>query len=72
MNKNEHIKEAKKSLKAHIKFLESLQTHIKRGEEPMLSRAMFTTYCIHRYLNDELMNDVEMVMKKNQKQGENK
>ena len=63
--KSEHINitEAKKSLKHHIKFFESLLTHIKRCEEPMLSRSMYASWCLHRYIQDKLMDDMEQAMK---------
>ncbi len=65
MSENPNIQEAKKSLKAHIKFLESLKENITKKEEPMLSRAMWATWCLHRYINDQLVHDIEKVMKEN-------
>jgi hypothetical protein len=64
MTENTNIQEAKKTLKHHIKFFESLKEHIRRGEEPMLSRAMWATWCLHRYINDGLVTDIEKAMKK--------
>jgi hypothetical protein len=58
-----NITEAKKSLKHQIKFFESLLAHIKRCEEPMLSRAMYASWCLHRYIQDQLMDDMEQAMK---------
>jgi len=58
MSENPNIQEAKKSLKHHIKFLESLKDHITKKEEPMLSRAMWATWC-------QLVNDIEKAMKEN-------
>lgn len=63
MTENPNIKEAKKSLKHHIKFFESLLTHIRRGEEPMLSRSIWATWCLHRYIQDRLIGDIEHAMK---------
>lgn len=63
MTENQAIKEAKKSLKAHIKFFESLLLHIRKGEEPHMSRAMWATWCLHRYINDTLIVDIEKAMK---------
>ena len=65
MSDNPNIQEAKKSLKHHIKFLESLKDHITKKEEPMLSRAMWATWCLHRYINDQLVHDIEKAMKEN-------
>lgn len=62
-NENSNIDEAKKSLKAHIKFLESLLGHIKGNNEILKARAMWTTWCLHRYINDGLMVDIENAMR---------
>lgn len=64
MNKeNNNIQEAKQSLKAHIKFLESLLGHIKGNNEVLKWRAMWATWCLHRYFNDGLIEDIEKAMK---------
>lgn len=67
MSENVNIKEAKKSLKHHIKFFESLLQHIRRGEEPILSRSMWATWCLHRYINDGLITDIEKAMQEHGK-----
>ena len=63
MSDNPNIQKAKKSLKHHIKLLESLKDHITKEEEPMLSRAMWVTWCLHRYINEKLIHDIEEAMK---------
>lgn len=63
MTDSDNIKAAKKSLKAHIKFLKSLNDHIAKAEEPFLSRSMFATWCIDKYLNEQLKHDIEEAMK---------
>lgn len=63
MSDTDNVKAAKKSLKAHIKFLKSLSTHIEKAQEPFFSRSMFAAWCIDRYLNDQLKNDIEEAMK---------
>ena len=63
MTETDNIKAAKKSLKAHIKFLKSLNDHIAKAEEPFLSRSMFAAWCIDKYLNEQLKNDIEEAMK---------
>lgn len=65
MSETDNIKAAKKSLKHHIKFLESLKDHITKKEEPFLSRSMFAAWCIDKYLNEQLKNDIEKAMKEN-------
>ncbi len=67
MSENPNIQEAKKSLKAHIKFLESLKENITKKEEPMLSRAMWATWCLHRYINDQLVHDIQKAIEENGK-----
>lgn len=67
MSENVNITEAKKSLKHHIKFFDSLLLHIRRGEEPHLSRAMWATWCLHRYINDGLIKDIEKAMQEHGK-----
>jgi len=63
MTDSDNIKAAKKSLKAHIKFLKSLNDHIAKAEEPFLSRSMFAAWCIDKYLNEQLKHDIEEAMK---------
>ena len=67
MSEADNIKAAKKSLKAHIKFLKSLNDHIAKAEEPFLSRSMFAAWCIDKYLNEQLKNDIEEAMKNGNK-----
>lgn len=60
MNKEDaNVYEAKKSLKAHIKFFESLLNHVKGNNEVLKNRAMWATWCLHRYLNDQFVEDIE-------------
>jgi hypothetical protein len=63
MSENVNITEAKKSLKHQIKFFESLLQHIRRNQEPFLSRSMWATWCLHRYIEDRLVFDIEKAMK---------
>lgn len=60
---NNNVIEAKKSLKSHIKFLTSLLGHLQRNDPILQSRAMCAAYCLHRYINDGLIADIEKVMK---------
>lgn len=67
---NDNVQEAKKSLKHHIKFLESILQNL-RGNDPIFkARAMWASWCLHRYINDRLMNDIKMAMEQNAKQNE--
>lgn len=60
---NSNIQEAKQSLKSHIKFLESLLGHIKGNNEVLKARAMWAAWCLHQYINNRLMGDIETSMK---------
>ena len=63
MSKEGNIQEAKLSIKSHIKFFESLLGHIKGNNEMLKARAMWATWCLHRYINDGLMVDIEHAMR---------
>lgn len=65
MKKDQIIKEAKKCLKAHINFLKSLHDHILKRKEPFLSRSMFAAWCLDKYFNEQLKNDIEKAMTEN-------
>ena len=60
---NKNVYEAKQSLKAHIKFFEALLKHVNGTDEVLKARAMWATWCLHRYINDGLMVDIEKAMK---------
>ncbi len=62
-NYKTNIDEAKESLKYHIKFFESLLKHLKGNDEVFKSRAMWAAWCLHRYVNDGLILDIEKAMK---------
>jgi len=71
MNKNEqNVYEAKQSIKAHIKFLEVLLSHLKGSDQILKRRAMWASWCIHRYLNDRLVADIESAIRRSQLGGE--
>lgn len=55
--------EAKKSLKSHIKFFEGLLKHINGNDTILKGRAMWGAWCLHRYINDRLIGDIETAMK---------
>ncbi len=58
-----NVYEAKQSIKYHIKFLQSLKSHISGSDKVLKSRAMWATWCLHRYINDKLIEDMEKAMK---------
>ena len=59
---NKNVYEAKQSLKAHIKFFEALLKHINGNDEVHKARAMCATLCLHRYINDGLIIDIEKAL----------
>lgn len=59
------ILEAKRSLKDHISFLETLVKHLNGVDKVLRNRASYTAWCIHRYFHDQLMNDLQAAIEKN-------
>ena len=59
------IVEAKKSVKAHINFFEELLKHLKGTDKALRGRAVWAAWCLHRYINDHLINDIHQAMVKN-------
>jgi hypothetical protein len=67
----DNILEAKRSMKAHIQFLETLLSHLKGTNTLLRNRAVWAAWCIHRYLNDKLINEIqEAIMSNAPKEGE--
>lgn len=65
------VLEAKKSVKAHIIFLETILEHLKSHDKVLRGRAVLASWCLHRYINDHFINDINHVMAANaQKDGE--
>jgi hypothetical protein len=59
---NKNVYEAKQSVKSHIKFLEALLKHLNSDDDVLKGRAMWATWCLHRYINDGLMRDIQKAM----------
>lgn len=51
--------EAKQSLKDHIRFIQSLIKHLTGKDETSKAKAVWTAYCLHNYLENGLISDVE-------------
>ena len=60
---NKNVYEAKKSLKANIKLFEDLLKHVNGTDEVIKARAIWATWCLHRYINDRIIVDIEMAMR---------
>lgn len=66
MNREDsNVYEAKQSLKAHIKFFDALLKHLSGNDPVLKGRAMWATWCLHRYINDGLVTDIEKAMREN-------
>ncbi len=66
MNKDDtNLYEAKQSVKAHIKFFEALLKHLNGSDQILKGRAMWASWCLHRYINDGLIPDIEKGMREN-------
>ncbi len=57
-----NVYEAKKCIKATIKFFESLLGHLNSNDEAFKNRALFASWCIKRYMDDGLASDMEKQM----------
>lgn len=62
---DKNVTDAKKSLKAHITFFEALLKHLRGNDKALQARAMWATWCLHRYINDGLMPDIERAIQYN-------
>ena len=60
---NKNVYEAKQSVKAHIKFFEALLKHLNGNDKVLKGRAMWASWCLHRYINDGLVPDMENAMR---------
>lgn len=60
-----NILEAKRSLKAHIEFMETLVKHLNGPDKILRGRACWAAWCLHRYFNDRLIPDIQNAIEKN-------
>lgn len=58
MKDDKNVYEAKTSIKNHIKFMEALLKHLNGSNPIQKGRAMWAAWCLHRYINDRLMDDI--------------
>lgn len=61
----DNILDAKRSLKAHISFMEKLVKHLNGTDKLLRGRACWAAWCLHRYFNDQLMNDIQNAIEQN-------
>jgi hypothetical protein len=62
---HDNLLEAKRSVKAHIEFFEALLGHLKGHNIILRNRAVWASWCLHRYINDKLMDDIQDAIEKN-------
>jgi hypothetical protein len=60
--KPNNLLEAKHSIKENIKFFQMLLEHLKGPDKALRGRAIIAAWCVHRYMNDKLLDDVEKAM----------
>jgi len=53
--------QAIESLKYNIKFMEDLMKNIYGEDKDQIIKAIYAANCIHRYINDQLINDVQLM-----------
>ena len=58
----QNVIDAKKTIKAHIKFFEALLKNLNGSDETVKGGALWVGWCLHRYINDDLVNDVKKAM----------
>lgn len=69
MVEDKSIVDAKKCLKSHIKFLQGLLNALNRNDVEMKSGALWTAWCLHNYINSQLVLDIEREI--NKRDGDN-
>ncbi len=57
------VVDAKAVIKHQIKFLESLKKHIFGDNLMLKSNAMWTAWCLHQYMQNHLIKDIETAMR---------
>ncbi len=68
----DNILDAKRSVKAHITFFEALLKHLKGTDKILRARATWAAWCLHRYINDKMISDIQEAIEKNTpKEGDN-
>lgn len=60
---NNNLLEAKRSMKANIEFLEAVLGHLKGTNKLLRDRAVWAAWCLHRYINDHLIGDINEAMR---------
>jgi hypothetical protein len=64
-----NILEASNSLEDNIEFMKMLLKHMNGQDKGIQIRSLFGAWCIHRYINDILIEDVEKAIENNKPLG---
>lgn len=59
MSENPNMYDARKALKKHIKFLETILGHLNFGDNQYKKAAMVTAWCLNNYMNNQLNDDIQ-------------
>ena len=59
-----NVLEAKRSLKTHIQFMETLVKHLNGTDKLLRGRAMYASWCLHQYFNNQFMIDLQNAVDK--------
>jgi hypothetical protein len=66
LNKAEqNVYDAKKCLKHHIKFMESILAHLSSTDKVLQGRSMWASWCINNFFNKQLVNDIKKAIDDN-------
>jgi DNA-binding transcriptional regulator Cro len=57
-----NVYEAKQSLKSHIKLFQSCLKQLNGSDDKAKNKAMWLSWCLHRYINDNLFTDIKSAM----------
>lgn len=55
----QNIYDAKRALKSHIKFMESMLGHLDCKDDHLKYGALYAAYCIDSYMNNQLIAEIE-------------
>lgn len=64
------LQESKKRITSQIKFFELLLQHLQGTDPIYKSRAVWSSMCVHRYINNCLMSDIQIAMQQKSKKNE--
>lgn len=54
-----NVLDAKRSLKAHIQFMETLLKGLNETDKTIRERSLVAAWCLHNYFSFNFMNDIQ-------------